>query len=79
VLGWLVEVAEHLRAFSRYVWCEMHVRQAQWDALDAVWRDVKEGKLSEEEAGLDHGVGHSYSFWPRQRLVAADSEAQGVC
>jgi len=28
--------------------------------------------------GLDHGVGHPYSFWPIPRLVAADSEAQGV-
>jgi len=64
VLGWLVEAAEHLRAFSRYVRCEVHVRQVQWDALDAVWRDVKEGKLSEEEAikRLERSTDHVWTL-----------------
>src|SRR5712691_7891086 len=40
VLHWLVEAAEHLRAFSRYFLCEVHVTQLQLDALYAVLREV---------------------------------------
>jgi len=36
VLGWLVEAADQLQAFSRYVLCEVHVRQIQVDELYAV-------------------------------------------
>lgn len=50
VLGWLVEAADQLKAFSRYFLCDVHVRQVQLDELYAVLRDVKEGELSEEEA-----------------------------
>jgi transposase-like protein/IS1 family transposase len=50
VLHWLVEAAEHLRAFSRYILCEVHVRQLQLDELYAVLRDVKDGERSDDEA-----------------------------
>src|SRR5437899_7843768 len=50
VLHWLVEAAEHLRAFSRYFLCDVHVKQVQLDELYAVLRDVKDGELSEDEA-----------------------------
>ena len=47
---WLVEAAAHLKAFSRYFLCNVHVRQVQRDELYAVRRDVKDGKLSEDDA-----------------------------
>jgi hypothetical protein len=50
VLGWLVEAAEHLQAFSRSFLCDVHVRQVQLDELYAVLRAVKDGTLSENEA-----------------------------
>jgi transposase-like protein len=50
VLQWLVEAAEHLRAFSRYFLCEVHVEQVQLDELYAVLRDLKAGEISDEEA-----------------------------
>jgi len=50
VLQWLVEAAEHLRAFARYFLCEVHVEQVQLDELVAVLRDLKAGEISEEEA-----------------------------
>jgi IS1 family transposase len=50
VLGWLVEAAKHLKAFSRYFLCDVHVRQVQLDELYAVLRDVKDGTLGEHEA-----------------------------
>jgi len=50
VLGWLVEAAEQLKAFSRYFLCDVHVRQVQLDELYAVLRDVKDSKLGGDEA-----------------------------
>ena len=50
VLHWLVEAAEHLRAFSAYFLCEVHVNQVQLDELYAVLREVKAGEISEDEA-----------------------------
>ena len=50
VLHWLVEAAEHLRAFSAYFLCDVHVNQLQLDELYAVLRDVKAGELSDDEA-----------------------------
>jgi transposase-like protein len=50
VLHWLVEAAEQLRAFSRYVLCDVHVEQLQLDELYAVLRNVKTGVLSADEA-----------------------------
>ena len=40
VLQWLVEAAEHLRALSRYVLCDVHVEQLHLDELYAVLRDL---------------------------------------
>src|SRR5262249_10345026 len=50
VLHWLVEAAEHLRAFSAYWLCEGDVKDVQLDELCAVLRAVKDGDLSEDEA-----------------------------
>ena len=50
VLAWLVEAAEHLRAFSRYFLCDVHVEQVQLDELYAVLRDLKAGAISDDEA-----------------------------
>ena len=50
VLQWLVEAAEQLRAFSRYILCDVHVKQLQLDELYAVLREVKAGDLSADEA-----------------------------
>jgi len=50
VLGWLVEAAEQLQVFSRYVLCEVHVNQLQLDELYAVLREVKDGHLSDDDA-----------------------------
>ena len=50
VLHWLVEAAEHLRNFSAYFLCNVHVRQLQLDELYAILRDVKTGALSDDEA-----------------------------
>jgi hypothetical protein len=50
VLQWLVEAAEHLRAFAAYFLCDVHVRQLQLDELYAVLREVKSGGSSENEA-----------------------------
>jgi IS1 family transposase len=50
VLHWLVEAAEHLRAFSSYCLCDLHVGQLQLDELYAVLRDLKAGEISDDEA-----------------------------
>jgi hypothetical protein len=50
VLHWLVQAAEHLRAFSRYFLCNVHVEQLQLDELYAVLRDLKAGEMSHDEA-----------------------------
>lgn len=50
VLAWLGEAAEHLRAFSAYFLCDMHVEQLQLDELYAVRRALKAGEVSEDEA-----------------------------
>jgi len=50
VLHWLVEAAEHLRAFSSYFLCDLHVGQLQLDELYAVLRDLKAGAISDDEA-----------------------------
>ena len=52
VLHWLVEAAEHLKAFASYFLCDVHVTQLQLDALYAVLRGVKEGEGSEDDAIL---------------------------
>jgi IS1 family transposase len=50
VLAWLVEVAEHATAFSRYCLHDVHVTQVQLDELFALLSAVKTGEVSEAEA-----------------------------
>jgi hypothetical protein len=50
VLGWLVEAAEHLRAFAQYFLHDLHLTQVQLDELYAVLSAVKDGALSEDQA-----------------------------
>ena len=45
VLVWLVEAAEHLQAFSRYVLHNVHVDQVQLDELFALLSAVKDGEI----------------------------------
>jgi transposase-like protein len=50
VLHWLGEAAEHLRAFSAYFLCNLHLEQLQLDELYAVLRDLKAGEINNDEA-----------------------------
>jgi IS1 family transposase len=50
VLQWLIEAAEQLQAFSRYVLHDVRVKQVQLDELFALLSAVKDGKVSEAEA-----------------------------
>ena len=50
VLHWLVEVADHLQAFSQYVLHNVRVTQVQLDELFALLSAVKAGEVSEAEA-----------------------------
>src|SRR5215813_12049064 len=50
VLGWLVEAAEHPRAFSRHVLHNLHVDQVQMDELFALLSAVKDGEVTEAKA-----------------------------
>ena len=50
VLQWLMEAAEHLRAFAQYFLYDLHLTQVQLDELYAVLSALKEGTLSEERA-----------------------------
>jgi hypothetical protein len=50
VLQWLVEAAEHLRAFAAYFLCDLHLEQLQLDELYAVLRDLKAGAINDDEA-----------------------------
>src|SRR5712664_2954898 len=50
VLAWLVEVAEHATAFSRYFLHDVPVTQVQLDALFALLSAVKTGEVSAAEA-----------------------------
>jgi IS1 family transposase len=50
VLHWLVEAAEHLRAFAAYFLCDLHIQQLQLDELYAVLRERKAGEISDDEA-----------------------------
>jgi hypothetical protein len=50
VLLWLVEVADHATAFSRYVLHDVRVTQVQLDELFALLSAVKAGEVSEAEA-----------------------------
>jgi IS1 family transposase len=50
VLQWLVEAAEHLKAFSQHVLHDVRVTQVQLDELYALLSAVKDGEVSETEA-----------------------------
>jgi IS1 family transposase len=50
VLHWLIEAAEHLRAFSAYFLCDLHVKQLQLDEIYAVLSAVKDGEITEAKA-----------------------------
>jgi hypothetical protein len=50
VLQWLVEVADHATAFSRYCLHDVRVTQVQLDELFALLSAVKAGEVSEAEA-----------------------------
>ena len=50
VLHWLVEVADHAAAFSRYVLHDVRVTQVQLDELFALLSAVKAGDVGEAEA-----------------------------
>jgi len=50
VLGWLVEAADHLEAFSRYFLRDVNVAQVQMDELFALLSAVKDGEVTEAEA-----------------------------
>jgi IS1 family transposase len=50
VLQWLAEAAEHLRAFSAYFLCHLHLEQLQLDELYAVLRAFKAGEITEDDA-----------------------------
>jgi IS1 family transposase len=50
VLGWLVEAAEQLQAFSAYFLRELEINQIQLDELYAVLSAVRDGEMSEAEA-----------------------------
>ncbi len=51
VLAWVVEVAEHAAAFSRSFLYDGRVTQVQLDELFALLSAVKDGEVSEAEAG----------------------------
>jgi IS1 family transposase len=50
VLGWLVEAAEHLEAFSPHVVHDLDVEQGQMDELFARLSAVKDGEVSAQQA-----------------------------
>jgi hypothetical protein len=74
VLQWLVEAAEQLRAFSRYVLHDVRVRQVQLDELFALLSAVKAGEVSQTEA-LDRLERSPQWVWvamdPESKLVLA--------
>jgi transposase-like protein len=50
ILGWLVEAADHLEAFSHHFLHDLDVEQVQMDELFALLRAVKDGEVSEQQA-----------------------------
>jgi IS1 family transposase len=50
VLGWLVEAADHLEAFSHHFLHDLDVEQVQMDELFALLSAVKDGEVSERQA-----------------------------
>jgi hypothetical protein len=56
VLGWLVEAAEQLRAFSQYFLRDLHLTQVQLDELYAVLSTVSEDDAIERLSRSPHWV-----------------------
>lgn len=50
ILGWLVEAAAHLQAFSCYFLHDIHVEQVQLDELFALLSAVRDGEVTETKA-----------------------------
>jgi IS1 family transposase len=74
VLGWLVEAAEQLRAFSQNFLHDLPLRQVQFDELYAVLGTLKNGEVSEDET-LEHLARSPHWVWgamdPKSRLLLA--------
>jgi IS1 family transposase len=70
VLQWLVEAAEQLQAFSRYVLHDVRVTQVQLDELFALLSAVKAGEVSTAEA-IEHLERSPQWVW-----VAMDPESK---
>jgi IS1 family transposase len=72
VLGWLVEAAEQLRAFSQYFLRDLHLTQVQLDELYAVLSAIKNRECS-EAAALEHPSRSPYWVWvaldPKSKLL----------
>jgi transposase-like protein len=72
VLQWLVETAEHLRAFAAYFLCDLHLEQLQLDELYAVLRELQAGDISDDEA-IKRLERSPYWVWtamdPRSKLL----------
>jgi hypothetical protein len=50
ILGWLIEAADHLEAFSRHFLRDLDVEQVQMDELCALLSAVEDGEVSERQA-----------------------------
>jgi IS1 family transposase len=72
VLGWLVEAADQLQAFSTYFLHDLPISQVQLDELYAVLHAVKDGTVSEAEA-IERLERSSHWVW-----VAMDPESKGL-
>jgi transposase-like protein len=70
VLGWLMEAAEQLRAFSAYFLHDLHLNQVQLDELYATLSAVRDAEISEAQA-IDH-----LSTSPRWVWTAIDPESK---
>jgi IS1 family transposase len=74
VLHWLVEAAEHLRAFAQYFLRDLHLTQGQLDELYAVLSAGKDGAVSEDDA-LERLARPPSWVWtamdPRSKLLLA--------
>jgi hypothetical protein len=70
VWHWLAEAAEHLRAFSSYFLCDLHLEQLQLDELYAVLRAFKAGEINEDQAMQRLGLCRKFCSRSHERAVA---------
>ena len=76
VLAWLVEVAEHAAAFSRYFLYDVRVTQVQLDELFALLSAVKDGEVSEAVVYLQRAGKYQRPAWrPSQGQKCRDERA----